>query len=316
LFFFSDFRRNFVGKTGEEDDSEVELDFDLVQDFQIDQDNELQPIRIHIVEDFEIMDSDSSYSIEENEGEAGDSDFVVESDSDSEDSKPKETQETAGESSKETVERRAIDDYDENEEDDEVIKKILKELKKPRSKPPDITTEEYVVDLSFHPDRNILAVGNITGDIIIYEYGNEENKLLYTHEVHTKAIRDIEFSIDGKDLISASRDKSIMVTDFETGKLKRFWDKAHEEPVYKLSVIDENLFATGDDNGTVKMWDLRLKATEPVFSLKLVEDFISSIITNAQKKLLCCTSSDGFLSTINITAKYGFEIWADFIVNF
>lgn len=270
------------------------------------EDNELQPIRIHIVDDFETMDSsDSDYSVPDGADEEGvGSDFVVESDSESEaESKPKESGETAGETSKELVEKRAIDDYDENEEEDEVIKKILIELKKPRSKPPDITTEEYVVDLSFHPERNILAVGNITGDIIIYQYGNEENKLLYSHEVHTKAVRDIEFSNDGKDLFSASRDKSIMVTDFETGKLKRFWDKAHEEPVYKLSVIDENLFATGDDNGTVKMWDLRLKGTEPVFSLKLVEDFISSIISNSQKKLLCCTSSDGFLTTINITAK-------------
>lgn len=200
-------------------------------------------------------------------------------------------------------EKRVIDDYDPNDEDDEVVKKILTELKKPRFKPPNITTADYPTDLSFHPDKDILAVGTITGDVLIYKYTNEENTLLNTHEVHTKAIRDIEFSIDGCDLFSGSRDKSIMVTDVETGKLKRFWEKAHDEPIYTITVVDEYLVASGDDDGTVKLWDSRVKGNDPIFSLKEVEDFISCIITNNQKKLLVCTSGDGYVTTLNIGSK-------------
>ena len=49
-----------------------------------------------------------------------------------------------------------------------------------------------------------------------------------TLEVHTKACRDIEFSKDGNILFSSSKDKSIMLSDVNTGKLKHFYENAHE----------------------------------------------------------------------------------------
>lgn len=200
-------------------------------------------------------------------------------------------------------EHRLIDDYDPNNEDDEVVRNIIKELKKERSKPNDIITDDFPTDLSFHPSQNIIAVSTVLGDVMVYRYTNEENTLLYTHEVHRKGIRDIEFSSSGLDLFSCSRDKSIVCCDFETGKFKRFWDNAHTEPIYTISVVDENLIASGDDEGTVRLWDLRVNANEPIFSIKEVEDFISCITTNNQKKLLACTSGDGYLTTINIASK-------------
>lgn len=325
LFFRHDFYPSGGRGTIEDSEDEIEVNFELLEN-DLDDEN----ILFHFRERAEfIMENDSSDTSDdediaflpaegfqnnvevntENNAES-DSDSIIEDTENEEVDKPVAEKATPNDcaacsssTSNTSVPKRVIDDYDENEEEDDVIKKIISEIKKPRSKPPDITTEDYVVDLSFHPEQNILAVGNVTGDIIIYKYTNEENSILYTHEVHTKAIRDIEFSTDGKSLFSASRDKSIMITDFETGKLKRFWDNAHEEPVYKLSVIDENLFATGDDDGTLKLWDLRQNGTSAVFSVKVVEDFISGIVTNSQKKLLCCTSGDGFLSTIHMGSK-------------
>lgn len=70
-----------------------------------------------------------------------------------------------------------------------------------------------------------------------------------------------------------------------------------------MTVLDENLLASGDDDGTVRLWDMRVKGTEPIFSLKEVEDYISCIITNNQKKLLVCTSGDGYVTTLNIGSK-------------
>ncbi|XP_063698443.1 WD repeat-containing protein 55 homolog [Culicoides brevitarsis] len=198
---------------------------------------------------------------------------------------------------------RVIDDYDENEEEDDVLRAIIQELKKARSKPPDIKTEDFVVDLSFHTEADILAVATVTGDILMYKYSNEENTLVNTFEVHTKACRNVEFTRDGSALISSSRDKSLMLTDAETGKLKRFWDEATNEPVYSLAVLDENLFATGDDEGTVKLWDMRQKDTNPIFSLKEVDDYISALISNDSKKYLLATSGDGTLTTLSIPGK-------------
>lgn len=131
------------------------------------------------------------------------------------------------------------------EEEDDVVQAIIAATKATRIHPPDIVTEDFIVDLSFHPNEDILAVGTITGDVIIYKYSNEENTLLNNIEVHTKAVRDIEFNWDGSTLFSVSKDKSIMMSDITTGKLKRFYDNAHESPIYKMHVICENLFATG-----------------------------------------------------------------------
>jgi WD repeat-containing protein 55 len=199
--------------------------------------------------------------------------------------------------------RRIIDDYDPNDEDDEVVKKIIIELKKERSKPADIITEDFPTDLSFHPDQNLLAVATVMGDVMIYRYSNQENTLVHTHEIHTKAVRDIEFSSNGRDLFSCSRDKSIVASDFETGKYKRFWDNAHTEPIYTITALDENLIASGDDEGTVRLWDMRVSGNDPIFSIKEVDDYISCIITNNQQKILACTSGDGYLTTINIASR-------------
>lgn len=267
----------------------------------------------YILEEFPVTEDVEDDEAEEEEGSDynPNEDIVIgtsssdEDDSDDSDS-DKEEGTASGEggedsSTKNSVPKRAIDDYDEEMEEDEVIKAIITEIKKPRSKPPDIKTDDFVTDLCFHPDQDILAVGTATGDVILYKFTNDECTIVNTFEAHAKSIRDVEFNAAGDLIISTARDRAIMVTDVETGKLKRFWDDAHEEPVYTMSMISEHTFATGDDDGVLKMWDLRQK--EPVFKLKEVEDFISCIITNDQKKYLLMTSGDGYLTTINLPQR-------------
>uniref|UniRef100_A0A023EST0 WD repeat-containing protein 55 homolog n=1 Tax=Aedes albopictus TaxID=7160 RepID=A0A023EST0_AEDAL len=269
----------------------------------------------YVLEEFPIMEEIEGDEVEEDEGSDynPNEEIVIgtsssdEDDSDDSDSDKDDEAGNAGgaegedSSTKNSVPKRVIDDYDEEMEEDEVIKAIITEIKKPRSKPPDIKTEDFVTDLCFHPDQDILAVGTTTGDVIVYKFTNDECTIMNTHEAHTKSVRDVEFNPDGDVLISTARDRSIMVTDVETGKLKRFWDDAHDEPVYTMSMITEHTFATGDDDGVLKLWDLRQK--EPIFKLKEVEDFISCIITNEQKKYLLMTSGDGYLTTINIPQR-------------
>lgn len=140
-----------------------------------------------------------------------------------------------------TVENNIEDE----EEEDEVIKAIRRECSSERSSPPQIQCEDFITDLSFHPVTNILAVASIVGDVLFYQYSNQENVLINTLELHTKACRDVEFSEDGNILYSTSKDKSIMISDVETGKLINFYENSHDVPVYCLTVIDENSFCTG-----------------------------------------------------------------------
>lgn len=51
-----------------------------------------------------------------------------------------------------------------------------------------------------------------------------------------------------------------------------------------LLLVDENIFATGDDDGMLKVWDLR-KGTS-FMDMKHHEDYISGIAVDEAKKML------------------------------
>ena len=51
------------------------------------------------------------------------------------------------------------------------------------------------------------------------------------------------------------------------------------------------------------MWDRRQKTSNPIFSVKEMEDYVSSMLTNEDKKYLVCSSGDGTLTTLNMRGK-------------
>lgn len=192
-------------------------------------------------------------------------------------------------------------DFDKDDEQDETISSMLSCIKKKSLTPPGIKLEDFITDICFHPQRDIIAAATITGDVCLYEYSPDGNKHLKTIEVHGKSCRDAEFSIDGYKLLTCSKDRSIMVTEMETEKLLKFYENAHDSAINRLHVINDYVFATGDDDGMVKLWDLRTK--NEVFALKEVEDYITDMHTNEAGKLLLVTSGDGYLTTLNIGSR-------------
>ncbi|XP_068987952.1 WD repeat-containing protein 55 homolog [Bombus flavifrons] len=188
-------------------------------------------------------------------------------------------------------------------EKDEVAKATVISQDINTNHPPPITTEDHVVDICFHPNSNMIAVANILGDVNLYKYNNTETELISTLELHLKACRDIEFNDSGTTLFSTAKDLCIMITDLETKKLIRHYENAHEKPIYTMTLIGEHKFATGDDDGVVKLWDLRQGGNTPIFSIKKMEDYVSTIVTNKEERYLVCASGDGSLTTFNILGR-------------
>lgn len=56
---------------------------------------------------------------------------------------------------------------EEEEEDDELVKAIKAAKEKTKEHPPDISFEDLIIDVSFHPDENILGAASITGDVFL-----------------------------------------------------------------------------------------------------------------------------------------------------
>ncbi|XP_050297333.1 WD repeat-containing protein 55 homolog [Anthonomus grandis grandis] len=237
------------------------------------------------------MDTDSDSDISSDS--EGDSDVSMSSDSEPENATATETLNTTKDETEDNSE----------ESEDEVIKAIKRECEKKNDHPPTITCEDFITDICFHPVHDILAVANIIGDVLLYKYSLEGNSVLNTLELHSKTCRDIEFSHDGKILFSVSKDKAIMLSDVDTGKLVRFYEKAHDDSLNCLTVIDEHCFATGDDDGTIKLWDQRQNGDKPIYKTKKNEDYITDMITNESHKYLVCSSGDGSLTTIDLEKR-------------
>ncbi|KAL0894735.1 hypothetical protein ABMA27_013269 [Loxostege sticticalis] len=192
-------------------------------------------------------------------------------------------------------------DDDDDDDGDEVVQAIKAEKNKVRDHPPPINCEDFIVDISFNPVKNLIALANIVGDVLLYEYSNEETKLVETFELHLKACRGVEFDDNGLTMYSTSKDKTIMATDVETGKLKKCYESAHDDPVYSMTCLGGEKIVTGDDGGTVKMWDMR--KADPIFTIKIGEEHISDMITNDAQKYLVCAGGDGVLTSIDLKAS-------------
>lgn len=166
-----------------------------------------------------------------------------------------------------------------------------------KTKPKRITLKDTVFQSAFHPTKDILALGEITGNISIFSFSNEGNTKLIDFKHQKEACRCLAFSLDGQRLYSGCQDNSIYCTDMNTGSLLHTIPNAHDESISAMHLISDNFIASGCEGGIVKVWDMRTfsKAAE----LSPRKDYISSLTTGSQKSHLLATSGDGVLSVFN-----------------
>ncbi|KAL0487517.1 hypothetical protein AKO1_008641, partial [Acrasis kona] len=179
---------------------------------------------------------------------------------------------------------------------------LVKRNKKKEKKyiPQPIVMEDFVPTINFHPTRDLIAVGSVDGSTSIHEYSLSSNSVVGTFNVHTESVREVCFSDDGKYMLSVSADKSINAVNVERNKTKWQVKDAHAHAINTFIVCDENLIATGDDDGYIKVWDVRQKKCAASFEEH--GDFVSDFDYNPEKNVLYATSGDGCLSLYDLRA--------------
>ena len=80
---------------------------------------------------------------------------------------------------------------------------------------------------------------------------------------------------------------------------------AHKEAINKIIHIEnDHIVATGDDDGLIKIWDLRLATGDTkkpcVMSLKEHEGTISDMLYAEDPKMLLSSSNDGMLGVFDL----------------
>ncbi|ORX66514.1 WD40 repeat-like protein, partial [Linderina pennispora] len=151
-----------------------------------------------------------------------------------------------------------------------------------------------VIDIAFSPTDSLVASSLITGHVFIHHYAVAGNERKYRQRIHKKSCRSVCFSGDGASLYTASRDRSWQTLDVATGMERMRIEAAHEKPLNLVKHVNEQIVATGDESGVVKLWDVR--QNKAAFIHKEHVDYISDMVFNEAKRHLLVTSGDGCLS--------------------
>ncbi|KAK2195262.1 bifunctional WD40 repeat/WD40-repeat-containing domain superfamily/WD40-YVTN repeat-like-containing domain superfamily [Babesia duncani] len=120
--------------------------------------------------------------------------------------------------------------------------------------------KEHINSINFHSVKNLISVGTVGGNVSTWEWESFEKGLRQKWDkgdIHSAAVRHVRITPNGKGVVSCSSDKTVVLTDLERGTCK--WRvKGHGEGVNAVACIDDNLIASGDDEGELVVWDVRI----------------------------------------------------------
>ncbi|KAL2775867.1 apoptotic protease-activating factor 1 isoform b [Daubentonia madagascariensis] len=116
----------------------------------------------------------------------------------------------------------------------------------------DYLTEAQVSCCCLSPHHQYIAFGDEDGAIEILELLN--NRIFQSRIGHKKAVRHIQFTADGKTLISSSDDSAIQVWNWQSEEY--VFLQAHQETVKDFRLLKNSRLLSWSFDGTVKVWDI------------------------------------------------------------
>ncbi|XP_063846581.1 WD repeat-containing protein 55-like isoform X2 [Scylla paramamosain] len=170
-----------------------------------------------------------------------------------------------------------------------------------RERPPDLKMDSMIMDVCFHPEADLFSLASIDGEVVIYRYNKEVTEEMTRFSHHKMSCRAVCYNENGSLLYTTSKDKSLAVLDMGSSAVKQHIWEAHEAPISSFFLVDENMCATGDDEGTVKLWDMRKR--KAVFKFKCGEEAVMSLIGDESHKMLVAAVGDGSLNTFDMRKR-------------
>ncbi|EEB89391.1 hypothetical protein MPER_12513 [Moniliophthora perniciosa FA553] len=167
---------------------------------------------------------------------------------------------------------------------------------------PDISVGSQIFDLVFHPSHSTVYTALLSGKVKAVSYDKEGNhRQQFSIKLSQKSCRGITVNNDGTRLYAAGKGKGIHTLDTETGKVVESRVKAHETSINRVKYIQPWLFATGDDDGMIKLWDPRKKDCFRTYKHHF--DYITDFLWLDDTKHLVATSGDGTLSVLDVRSR-------------
>ena len=157
---------------------------------------------------------------------------------------------------------------------------------------------EQAFCLDFHPSRPVLAAALITGQLKLYDCAGQRPTRLASSRPHKGACRAVRFAADGATVFSGGSDATLQQRDVETNT--RVWGKraAHPAPINAIRLVSDTGVASGDDDGLVRVWDVRQRSCALEFTEHT--EMITDLLYVEKGKCLVSTSTDGYLAVYDL----------------
>uniref|UniRef100_A0A4X1SR33 Apoptotic protease-activating factor 1 n=1 Tax=Sus scrofa TaxID=9823 RepID=A0A4X1SR33_PIG len=156
----------------------------------------------------------------------------------------------------------------------------------------DYLTEAQVSCCCLSPHLQYLAFGSDDGAIQVLELLN--NRLFQSRTRHKNTVRHIQFTNDGKNVISSSDDSAIQVWNWQSEETVSL--QAHQETVKDFRLLKNSRLLSWSFDGTVKVWN--------IITGRIEKDFVCH-----QDTVLSCDISPDATKFSSTSADKTAKIW-------
>nr|XP_005905592.1 PREDICTED: apoptotic protease-activating factor 1 isoform X3 [Bos mutus] len=157
----------------------------------------------------------------------------------------------------------------------------------------DYLTEAQVSCCCLSPHLQYLAFGGEDGAIQILELLN--NRIFQSRNGHKTTVRHIQFTADGKTLISSSDDSAVQIWNWQSED--PFFLQAHQETVKDFRLLKNSRLLSWSFDGTVKVWN--------IITRRIEKDFVCH-----QDTVLSCDISSDATKFSSTSADKTAKIWS------
>jgi len=168
--------------------------------------------------------------------------------------------------------------------------------------------ELFINDLGFIAADKV-AVAMVDGSVKLFS----TSKPLASIPAHTDSVRSIAIRKQGSTAFSGSLDKSIAVWDYSAEKVICSYQDRHEHGISVVSLYDDRLLFSGDDEGGIRLIDMRepQRGLPSKWNRNENSEYISDIFACEEQNSLLVTSGDGKLSVFDIRKQIGLNAMSD-----
>ncbi|KAJ6807188.1 U5 small nuclear ribonucleoprotein 40 kDa protein [Iris pallida] len=120
--------------------------------------------------------------------------------------------------------------------------------------------QSAIYTMKFNPSGTVIASGSHDKDIFLWHVHGDCKNFAVLHG-HKNAVLDLQWTADGTQIISASPDRTLRAWDVEAGgkQIKKMAEHSSHVNSCCPSRRGPPLVVSGSDDGTSKLWDLRLR---------------------------------------------------------